>query len=354
MSKVHPGVGTFETFRRIVKESRKAHNAIVSVHGNVDVFSDDSPEFDWRYVARDARGLPQGQGVWGARQLYGIAFHAYFDKLKKSIAENQARFGLRDTIHLDTYSGSTYVYDTNPDHPANTTEFLAAKIELVKEFRRLGLDITSECLLDPYVPWIGHVWALFNTGTNWQGEEAIPFANYIYHGAISWNSGRGDNEAAILKSLIQGGGSGMEFPVYSKDWMEVVNSLYLVHPPYMLLRNRRWSGYRKEGTRRRVDYGTGSFIEVDDKKPGYRVVVDGRLIAKDFQTLFPGPRRGTWLAFSHKDAELDWPAPAGWKDGEVSAVTLTDSGPGSRTSLRVKRGRLIVPVLAQQPLRIER
>jgi hypothetical protein len=84
------------------------------------------------------------------------------------------------------------------------------------------------------------------------------------------------------------------------------------------------------------------------------VVVDGRLIAKDFQTLFPGPRRGTWLAFSRHDAQLDWPAPAGWKDGEVSAVTLTDSGPGSRTTVRVKRGRLIVPLLAQQPLRLER
>jgi hypothetical protein len=293
MSKVHPGVGKVETFRRIVKESRKAYNAIISVHGNVDVFSDDSPEFDWKYVARDARGLPQGQGVWGSRQLYGIAFHAYFDKLKKIIAENQARFGLRDTIHLDTYSGSMYTYDTHPDHPANTTEILAAKIKLVKEFRRLGLDVTSECLLDPYIPWIGHVWALFNTATNWQGEQAIPFANYIYHGAISWNSGRADSDASILNSLIQGGGSGMEFPVYSKDWTEVVNSLYLVHPAYMLLRNRRWSGYRKEETLRRVDYGTGSFIEVDDKKPGYRVVVDGRLIAKDFQTLFPGPRRGS-------------------------------------------------------------
>jgi len=91
---------------------------------------------------------------------------------------------------------------------------------------------------------------------------------------------------------------------------------------------------------------------VDDAKPGYRVVVDGTLIARDFTTVFPGPERGTYLACSRTDRDLNWLAPAGWKDGKVAAVELTESGPGIRVPAEVRKGRLLLTLKAHQPVHL--
>jgi hypothetical protein len=155
---------------------------------------------------------------------------------------------------------------------------------------------------------------------------------------------------------------------HDMNMQELADLLYLVQPPYHLLRNRKWTGYRQQGSVRRADYasaelsagastarGTGSrdsYVEVDPAKPGYKVVVDGNLVARDFTTVFAGPRKGTLLAYSRTRCDLDWRAPAGWKNGEIPAVTLTDSGPGVAVPARIERGRLRLTLQAHQPVRI--
>ena len=189
----------------------------------------------------------------------------------------------------------------------------------------------------------------------------MPFANFIYHGVASWNSGSAKDEAAILDSLIAGGGAGMESLPATDNWLRNLDLLYLIQPVYTALRQRKWSDFRQAGGTRTVDYaprprspgGRGSFIEVNDEKKTYRVVVDGRLMAQDFATVFPSPRgKGAWLAYSRADRELDWPAPAGWKDGAVKGVTLTEGGPGIRVEGRIAKGRLRVALKARQPVRL--
>jgi hypothetical protein len=76
-------------------------------------------------------------------------------------------------------------------------------------------------------------------------------------------------------------------------------------------------------------------------------------MAQDFATVFPSPRgKGAWLAYSRADRELDWPAPAGWKDGPVKGVTLTEGGPGIRVEGRIAKGRLRIALKARQPVRL--
>lgn len=355
-----PELGTRAGLLRSMKELRQKYNTIVSFHGNIDVFSDDSPLFDADYVARYSNGQLFSQGYWPPRQLYVISFPAYKKQLVKIVRDIVRRYKLRDTLHLDTFSGPTYVYDAHPMRPYNATQFLEAKLEVAKAINKMGIDITSECPTHPYLPYIGHIWALFNWGTTWEGEVPVPFANYIYHGATSWNAARSPweyktplGEKAILECLIQGGGSGVEFPgCLEEGWRDIGTTLYLVQPPYNMLRARRWTGFRRDGDIRRVDYGEGSYIEVNDGKPGYSVVVDGVLMAKDFTTVFPGPKKGTYLAFSRTDQELDWPAPAGLKNGPVQVATLTDSGPGATSEGVVKNKRLKIKLQAFVPVRI--
>jgi hypothetical protein len=373
---VYPPVGDVRTMRRIIREAKR-YNAIISFHDNQSQADVAWKDFDWDMAARDSLGRPFGGGVWGQVQLVQTSMPACLEMLKKKISEIIRTYGIRKTYHLDTI-GMQWTCDTHPRRRHNATQCHAADFELLREYNRHGIDVTGEILVDPYVGKLGHVWALFNYGTTWQGEERVPFANYIYHGATSWNAGHAELpltyfadkyncEDTLLGMLLEGGGvgltlrggqggewmPGMPEQGHDRDMMEMADLLYLVQPPYYLLRNRKWTGYRQEGSVRRAEYGRGSYVEVDPAKPGYKVLVDGNLVAKDFTTVFAGPRKGTLLAYSRTNCDLDWPAPAGWKSGALPAVALTESGSGVTVPARIERGRLRLKLLAHQPVRIE-
>jgi len=367
VSVVYDAVGTKEGIRQAIVEARK-HNAELSFHLNYDVFSDTSPLFEGKYVTRTSTGKIGGQGVWDGNQLYGLCIPAYYKQLCALIDKVIAEYGIRDTVHLDTYSCGPYVFDASPLHPTSAYDLTQSKLDLIKEFNKRGLDMTSEGLTDPYVGHIGHVWALFDYGKVWEGEEKIPFAHFIYHGAISYNAGHGfipisyfadtpGIEDAVLGGLLSGGGAGIEIPGIDANMNDVADMLYLVQPPYMMLRHRKWTGYFRKDNVIRVDYSGSngeSFIELDVAKPGYRVVVDGLTVAKDFVTVFKGPREGTLLAYSNKDHDLDWPVPAGWSDGPLPAVTLTENGPGIRPTAKIESGRIRLSLKAHRPVRLSR
>jgi hypothetical protein len=359
LTRIYPAVGDRQALKRVMSEARK-HNAIVSLHDNFDQDDVRSPDYDPACTARDSLGRLMSGGYWQGVQLVQVSIPGCLPQLKQRVRRVLKHYGIRMTYHLDTHSGTVFTYDANPRRPFNATEFVAARKELGAEFEKYGVNVTSECLMEPYLGYIGHVWALFNWDKVWEGEEAVPFANYIYHGVASWNSGGASDEAAILNSLVSGGGAGVAFPFAGKDWNAIVDQLYLIQPVYAALRQRKWSGFRQSGAVRRVEYastalstgGPGSFIEVNDEKKTYRVVVDGVLMAQDFATVFPSPRKGAWLAFSRTDRELEWSAPAGWKDGPVKGITLTDGGPGVRVEGRIEKGRLRIALKAHQPVRL--
>ena len=364
---VYPAIGDKASIRKAVKESRERYNTEVSFHLNIDVFSESSPLIEGRYITRDSLGRPSGQGQWGDNQLYGICIPAYRRQLAAIIARVVREYGIQKTVHLDTFNGAPFTYDASPRHPFSAYDLTCAKIDFVKEFHKCGLDVTSECLMEPYVGHVGHTWALFNYGNIFgEGEYPVPLANFIYHGATSWNAGHGHipltyfadkptPSDSILGMLLQGGAAGIEFPEVANGMVDLADQLYLIQPPYMALRNRKWTGYSHVGSVHRVDYeGKDTFVEVDGEKMKYRVLVDGKVMAQDFQTVFPGPQRGTYLAYSRTDWDMDWPAPAGWKDGEISAVTLTESGPGIRVPAKVRKGRLSLSLKAHHPVRLRK
>jgi hypothetical protein len=360
MMRLFSPVGDLPALKRVMREAR-AYRAFLSLHDNFDQDDVRSPCFDPARIARDSLGRLMSGGYWSGVQLAQVSIPGCLAELKRRVPRVLKHFGIQMTYHLDTHSGSTFTYDANPRRPYNATEFVAARQELGAEFEKYGINVTSECLVEPYLGYLGHVWALFDWGTIWEGEEHVPFANFIYHGAASWNSGSAKDEAAILDSLIAGGGAAMESLPATDNWLRNLDLLYLVQPVYTALRQRKWSDFRQAEGTRTVDYaprprspgGRGSFVEVNDEKKTYRVVVDGRLMAQDFATVFPSPRgKGAWLAYSRTDRELDWPAPPGWQDGPVKGVTLTEGGPGIRVEGRIAKGRLRIALKARQPVRL--
>ncbi len=360
---IEPAVGDANRLRRLIAQGRK-DNAIISMHDLPTQADVNGAAFDPKWVARDTLGRMRDAGLWDDTQLVEVSSPERLKYLKTIPARLIREFGLRQTYHCDTFGGFPFGFDANPRHPHNATECNQANFEFVKELRRHGIDLTAESLSHAYVPWIGHVWALFNYTYTWEGEERVPFANFIYHGVTSWNSGHGSiplawygktptMEDAIIAGLIQGGGAGIEFADHPTDPIALLDTLHLVQVPYAMLRNRKWTDYGRDGDTIRVRYGKDSFIEANVGTFTYRVVVDGRTLAKDFTTVYPGPKTGTHLAYSRTGCDLDWPAPKGWKNGPVKAVTLTETGPGVTVPARVEKGRLRLHLRAHQPVRLK-
>lgn len=349
MTPIYPPVGDKKMLLRAMKDAEK-YNCILSFHDNLDQADIRAPWFDPESISRDMHGRFFSGGYWTGVQLVQVSMPNYLPQLRKLVAKVVKEYGIHTTYHLDTHSGDTYRYDAHPDRPKNASAFVSARIELAREFEKYGINLTSECLVHPYLAYLGHVWALFNWSTVWEGEQAIPFFNYVYHGFASWNANKADTEDGILYDLIQGGGTAMEFP--NSQWQEVTDSLYLVQPPYMALRDRKWTDYKAEGSTRRVEYGKGSYIQVDDEKKTYKVVVDGVMLAENFASVLPGRKKGTFLAFSRTNRELVWPAPKGLKTGPVKTVELTEIGAGLRGEAVVKGGKLRIQLKAHVPVRL--
>ena len=256
MWSIYPPLGDKEMLRRVMDEARQ-YNAIVSFHQNLDVFD--------AHAALGGRGVRRPRHA-GTHDRLLLASDAAPDdrhaRLSRAVPQAycQARERVRHQPDLPPghLQRRTVRLRRQSRAPFCAYDFQQAKLEILKDFNEHGIDVTSENLTAPYVGRIGHVWALFNGGTFWKGEEAVPLGNFIYHGAASWNSGNARNTAAILESLILGGGASMEFPmgpfipaegrldIIPTPWPQVLDNLYLVHPPYRML--RRASGPTSRAT----------------------------------------------------------------------------------------------------------
>ena len=366
MFKVYPAVGTKEDICQLIKEAPQ-YNATVSFHQNLNVFEHGSECFDGEYCLRTFDGRLLCCWDIGDCELFSISMPAYRDKAMAILRRVFKEYGITGTYHLDTFNGAPYLYDAHPTRPFNATKFVQVQRQMADEIRKTtGVDLTSETLMDAYLGHVGHSWTLFDHPSIWEGEKRVPLTPFIYHGAASWNNIRPIDDKSFLEGLISGSGMVLEFPMneffpeLGTDESRIIDGLHLLQVPYYLLRGRKWTGYREHGSLRRVDYspaplgtaGPENYIEVDDAKGRYEVVVDGHLIAKDFTTVYPGPKPGTVIAYSAKSQPLDWPAPDGWKDALVQAVTLSDTGPSLLVEARVENGRLRLPLSAHRAVRV--
>jgi hypothetical protein len=94
----------------------------------------------------------------------------------------------------------------------------------------------------------------------------------------------------VLGMLIDGGGvgltlrggrggewiPGMPENGHDANWTEMTDLLYLVQPVYAMLRNRKWTDYRQDGSVHRVEYGPGNHVQIDHAAGTYEVVVSRR------------------------------------------------------------------------------
>lgn len=350
---VDPRVGTIEDLRQCILEGPK-YNALIGMHDNYDDCYP-SPYLDERIVARDEEGKLWKGWIWagGLSWIIGLPKYLKWGYLKQRVKDTVELYGINTTYHLDVLSSEVRRYDFDPACPAAADECLQAKIALIEEFNKYGIDITSETVTHPFVGHIGYA-ATTRAGhskeTLFPGERNIPLTPMVYHGFIRYDGG-GDGKKGILRGILEGSGSGWGENIEMER--EYLDAYYLQTLPMGFLYNRVMLDYREEGPLVYIDYGNDSYVKANTEELTYEIVVDGCVLGKDWTTFAPGFKKGSYLVYSLDGGTLCWKAPYGWNDGmALRAVTLTGDGEGEVLDCRVENGKVCIDMPAHTPVRV--
>jgi hypothetical protein len=305
---INARLGGIEALRRVAAEAAKC-NAVLSYHDNFDDAYRDSPRWDERLIARDPHGELQKGGIWAGGQSYILACKKYaaaagLERVRRTVGQ----MPVRESYHLDVLSAVPIRRDYHRSAPESTRDSLEGKYAIIREFNRLGIDVTSEGFTAPFVGKIGHSWHFWRRDDRvFAGEEPIPFVAMIYHGGPTTYGHSASSPNLVQECLLDGAacaaGGGKKTKL-----TELAERLYLVVTPWTYLRERRMQDYQRQGSLCRVIYGPDTFVEIDRSNGGYRVVVDGATIVENGLTVAPKGDLVAVYAQTARQAKIRLPA----------------------------------------------
>ncbi|MHB0999938.1 MAG: endo-alpha-N-acetylgalactosaminidase family protein [Armatimonadota bacterium] len=343
-------IGGMERLRALV-ESAKKLNCIVSFHDNYDDAYMDGPGWNPDIIARDKNGDLMKGGFWG-HQSYSIG-HAQY--ARTTAAERVRRtlemYPIEKTYHIDVLSAVPAVYDFRPDHPAGAAENLKGKWFILDEFKRHGVDVTSEGLTDQFVEKVNHFWHLMRSRDQvYPLEYRIPLVPFMYHGKVTWGGGNSPEVPPVMDALYYGATYGCDLTKESPDSL-LTDIYYLTALPASLLRSLPATGYKESGDTKTIYYGKDTFAEINESAKRYHVVYKGRVVAKDFSVCVPVSARKS-LVYSRSSGEISYPVPDGWANAEsVSAYDLLTGIP-AQVDAKIESGIISLHVTGGHPYRI--
>ena len=341
--------GGMESLRACLEELREYH-VLSGLHDNFDDISTRHVE-DFPDTALDEHGEKWRGWIWAAGMTYMMGLRKYVDsgRARARIDRMCRMLPLRDTYHLDVLTAEVCRYDFDPMAPASAQDSLEAKLEIVEEFNRRGLDVTSEVLTHPFVGKVGFM--LHNRvdfhGNFLEGDTFVPLVQMIYHGTVGYCAPSRTKEE-MLWGILLGGQTFYEEDITGEL---CISRYYLQNIPAMLLYGKRMASFEHTGSQAAAVYEDGSRITADFQQETYTAVIGGELVGKDFTTFARGNTPGVWLAYSLEESELRRPVPAGLT-GKPCAQTISLQGDGEPVPCRIESGELVLQMPAVTPVRV--
>lgn len=347
---LNPRPGGLEGIQRVHDEASKL-NAVLSYHDNFDDAYVTSPEWDESVIARGNDGKLQAGGVWAGGQSYILAFGKYAERYGLArVRRTLSQMPVRESYHTDVLTAVPLRQDFNPQAPESTQQSLEGKFAMIREFNRLGVDVTSEGFTAPFVGVVGHSWHFWHRPDRFfAGEREIPLLAFIYHGGPTcWGNGAQTPHYA-QDSALQGAG-------FSTDWTAGVDphdmawSIYMVNVPWAALRERRMESYHEEGPVAQITYGPDSYVRVNRETGEWRVEVDGQtLVDNDLVTV---RRPGLLAVFSPRAREATVALPADLQGKTLQARNALTGAPVELAG-RVAQGTVRLALEASEPVLVE-
>jgi hypothetical protein len=344
--------GTVEELKACIKEGPK-YNAIVTMHDNYDTNVPGGEYYDERLTAIDSEGKPWLGWIWAGGIDHIVAPYKYKqlglmqDRVKKTIE----LYEIHTSYHLDVLTSELLRYDFDPKFPASADKSHKAKLAIVDEFNKYGIDVTSESLLHPFVSHIGHaLWPREDRKTVlFKGDQYIPLVPFVYHGTIGY-CGQANDEETLLLAMIRGS---RVFPNEEGITMQDVKTIYIQHLPIDVFYDKKMDRIEHFNDTTKVVYDANSYVVVNSKNRTYEIVNDGIVVGKDWTTFVKGTKPDTYLAYSVKGGDMDYDLPIGWiEKTKLKANTLSFEGIGNEVPFKIEGGKIKLAMPSETPVKI--
>ncbi len=346
--KINSSLGTYEDLRALI-EGGKSLNANVTLNVNYDDAYKSSPIFNEAFIARRPDGGIWKSKSWDDEDSYIVGMAKYMEGGwgGRRIAYTLDRYRIESSILIDAMSWFAVRNDWDPRRPASGfSNLVAGKFKIVDEFRRRGVEVTSEKLRYPF---IGKM-ALTMNGPNGSccpfGGEAIPLFPTVYRGSAIWG-GSGDGKIDPQEEIFWNTRSALWFQA-NTDRATIADFYYLVVLPFAKLHKLAVEDYERNGTVRRLILERQSEVTMDTASDSYAARIGGIEIARDNATFCPIDDNR--IAFYSRTARtLRYPLPAGWDAHTLTARALTLQG---RVACNVlcADGMIVVEAEAKRPV----
>lgn len=287
----NPKCGTIEEFNDVRKRVKEKYNAILSFHDN---FDDAYFSFDYKMnedvLAVDEKGEKWRGWLWAGGMSYIINPVAYLKSadFKERVNDTIRMYGIEESYHLDVLTSEMHRISFDKENISSSENGIEAKIEIIEEFNKLGIDLTSEKITLPFVNKIG-----FAQGTRYKfkgglfsGDYIIPLTTSAFHGFAPYTMGQVDDKSSILRAIACGVSYAM--PSDAKcNTNEIIRNLLFVTLPMMKLAYKKVTNTEISENEWNIFYENDSRICVNWKDNSYSIVFEGNCIAENFVSKVP-------------------------------------------------------------------
>lgn len=340
---VNERAGGREALLRLMRDAERL-NAVVSLHDNFDDAYMDSPLWDENHIAVDQAGNLLRGGCWNGKQAYWVSLPRYAaDGSKERIGRTLREYPVRDTYHLDVLTASVFRLDFRAGAPKGRDDDLQARLEVVRQFRERGIDVSSEACGLPFIGEITYFWHMPRVPKPvFEGDRRIPAVPFLVHGKADYAGGSPEGRG-LLDALLYGA-------LFSADVTArtpiktLTDAYYMLFVPLNRLRDEEACGYEEGGGWKKVIYASGSFVRVDFEGGNCEVVIGGRAWIRNGTAFYPR-EDGSYTAYVAEENAFETPRfalPAGWADGPVVCRPLR--GGGEAVRLEPEDGLLELPL----------
>jgi hypothetical protein len=345
---VNASLGSYEQLMKLMTDSRPL-NVNVSVNVNYDDAYKSSPQFDPSFMAQGPDGAIWKSRAWDGEDSYivGMAKYVRGGWARRRIEAMMARYRLRDAMLIDALSWFTIRNDWDPAHPASGYKNLVeGKWEIIEEFRRRGVNVTSEQFR---YPMLGKLALTVNgpePGMCPFGGEQVPLTSIIFRKAAIFGAS-GDGSLQPQLNIFWNSRPGVWYE-NKTDRKTITDFYYLVVLPYNKVHLLNVESYSVNGSLRELRMEQRSKITMDSAGSAYTLEWNGATIASNDTTTCPVD--GDRVAFySRAGGSLMFPMPADWRAAEITARSLTVNG-RQEFPVRIGEGKILVEAPARVPV----
>ena len=354
VAEVNPRIGGLAGLRKLLAEGPH-HNCNVTFSDNYDDAYRSSPAWDPAIIARRPDGELWRSRNWTGEDSFVIGLAKYMaGPGPERVRYTCQQYGLHETIHVDVLSYFTIRNDWDPERPASgITNLLEGRYRVIEEFRKYGVDVSSEALRYAVIGKISFFWHITSQKPCPFGGKPIPLQPMIYRKSAVWGEGGGHGTLVdrIMNSLFSNGCMHLILR-NDTDWRDIADLYYLNLLPWFKTMNRNIESFQRQGDRTVIGLEGNSRIEQDWAAKTYSVIIDGVEIARDLGTCCQlDPDRIAFYAQTER--ELAAPLPKGWRTNQLAAIGLSPAGAEAAT-LDFADGLIRVRVPGRQPILVFR